>query len=89
MCEVRKGYVIAAFNFTDMLEVERDDSMNVYVDDEQAVEAAIADGIKIIPVDELPEKFDRRYYGWIRMPFISRKESITYKPMRLLPSTKA
>ena len=36
MCEVRKGYVIAAFNFTDMLEVERDDSMNIFEDDEQA-----------------------------------------------------
>ena len=63
MDEHRKGYVIAAFNFTDMLEVERDDSMNVYEDDEQAVEAAVADGIRIILVDELPENFDRRYYG--------------------------
>lgn len=44
MGEHRKGYVIAAFYFTDMLEVERDDSMNVYEDDEQAVEAAVADG---------------------------------------------
>ena len=44
MCEHRKGYVIAAFNFTNMLEVERDDSMNIYEDDEQAVEAAVADG---------------------------------------------
>ena len=61
MGEVRKGYVIAAFNFTNMLEVERDDSMNVFEDDEQAVEAAVADGIKIIPVDESPENFDRRY----------------------------
>ena len=68
MCEVRKGYAIAAFNFTEMLEVERDDSMNVYEDDEQAVEAAVADGIIIIPVDELPENFDRRYYGWIDTP---------------------
>ena len=59
--EQKKGYVIAAFNFTDMLEVERDDSMNVFEDDEQAVEAAVADGIKIIPVDESPENFDRRY----------------------------
>ena len=68
MCEVRKGYVIAAFNITDMLEVERDDSMNIFEDDEQAVEAAVADGIRIIPVDELPENFDRRYYGWIDTP---------------------
>ena len=51
-----------------ILEVERDDSMNVYEDDEQAVEAAVADGIRIIPVDELPESFDRRYYGWIDTP---------------------
>ena len=68
MCKHRKGYVIAAFDFTDMLEVERDDSMNVFEDDEQAVEAAVVDGIKIIPVDELPENFDRRYYGWIDTP---------------------
>lgn len=68
MGEHRKGYVIAAFDFTDMLEVERDDSMNVFEDDEQAVEATVADGIKIIPVDELPENFDRRYYGWIDTP---------------------
>ena len=68
MCEVRKGYVIAAFDFTDMLEVERDDSMDVFEDAEQAVEAAVADGVKIIPVDELPENFDRRYYGWIDTP---------------------
>ena len=68
MGEHRKGYVIAAFNFTDMLEVERDDSMNVFEDDEQVVEATVADGIKIIPVDELPENFDRRYYGWIDTP---------------------
>ena len=68
MCKHRKGYVIAAFDFTDMLEVERDDSMNVFEDDEQAVEAAVTDGIKIIPVDELPDNFDRRYYGWIDTP---------------------
>ena len=68
MCKHRKGYVIAAFDFTDMLEVERDDSMNVFEDDEQAVEAAVTDGIKIIPVDELPDNFDRRYYGWIDSP---------------------
>ena len=68
MCKQRKGYVIAAFDFTDMLEVERDDSMNVFEDDEQAVEAAVADGIRIIAVDELPENFDRRYYGWIDTP---------------------
>ena len=68
MCKHRKGYVIAAFDFTDMLEVERDDSMDVFEDDEQAVEAAVADGVKIIPVDELPENFDRRYYGWIDTP---------------------
>ena len=58
-----------------ILEVERDDSMNVFEDDEQAVEAAVADGIKIIPVDELPENFDRRYYGWIDTPENIRGDS--------------
>ena len=26
------------------------------------------DGIAIIPVDELPENFTRRYFGWIDTP---------------------
>ena len=37
-------------------------------DDYAAVAQAIKDGIKFIPVEELPENFDRRYLGWIDTP---------------------
>lgn len=60
-----KGYAITDFDGTGMLEVQRVDKMGMYPDDEAAVRAAIADGIKVIPVDELPDSFDRRYLGWI------------------------
>jgi len=66
---VNKGYTIFDYDGTGMLQIEAigdvwgDDS-----DDEAMVEQAIKDGIKIIPVDELPEKFDRRYLGWIDTP---------------------
>ena len=35
--------------------------MHIFDSDEDAVEQAIKDGIKIIPVEELPENFDRKY----------------------------
>lgn len=37
-------------------------------DDEWAAKQAIKDGIKIIPIEELPANFDRRYLGWIDTP---------------------
>lgn len=40
----------------------------VFEDDEEAVQQAIQDGVKLIPVEELPEDFDRRYLGWIDTP---------------------
>ena len=60
-----KGYDIFDFDGTGMLEIEKIDEENVFTDDEEAVEQAIKDGIKIIPIEELPENFDRRYLGWI------------------------
>lgn len=64
----RKGYDIFDFDGTGMLEIEKIDSSNKFKDDEEAVEQAIKDGIKIIPVEELPEVFDRKYLGWIDTP---------------------
>ena len=61
----KKGYDIFDFDGTGMLEIEKIDEENVFMDDEEAVEQAIKDGIKIIPIEELPENFDRRYLGWI------------------------
>lgn len=60
-----RGYYIIDFDCTGLLEIQKIDVMNVFESDEEAVEQAIKDGIKIIPVDELPENFDRRYFGWI------------------------
>ena len=61
----KKGYDIFDFDGTGMLEIEKIDEENVFTDDEEAVEQAIKDGIKITPIEELPENFDRRYLGWI------------------------
>ena len=61
----KKGYDIFDFDGTGMLEIEKIDEENIFIDDEEAVKQAIKDGIKIIPIEELPENFDRRYLGWI------------------------
>ena len=62
-----KGWGIFDFDCTGMLEIEAIADVNAY-DDEEAVELAVKEGIKIIPVEELPENFDRRYFGWIDTP---------------------
>ena len=61
----RKGYDIFDFDGTGMLEIEKIDELNMFENDEEAVEQAIKDGIKIIPIEELPKNFDRKYLGWI------------------------
>lgn len=63
-----KGYDIFDFDGTGMLEIEKIDEMYMFDSDEDAVEQSIKDGIKIIPVEELPENFDRKYLGWIDTP---------------------
>ena len=66
LCE--KGYDIFNYDGTGLLEINRIDDVDAFGDDDGAVEQAIKDGIKIIPIEELPEKFDRRYLGWIDTP---------------------
>lgn len=68
-----KGYLIVNYGGTGMLEIQKDDSNNTFSSDEEAVMQAFNDGIKIIPVNELPEDFDRRYFGWIDTPENRRK----------------
>ena len=60
-----KGYDIFDFDGTGILEVEKIDELNMFSSDEEAVEQAIKDGVRIIPIEELPENFDRKYLGWI------------------------
>ena len=66
---VNKGYEIFDFDETGMLQIEEigyTDAFNG--SDAEATEQAMRDGIKIIPIDELPKNFDRRYLGWIDTP---------------------
>lgn len=65
---VNKGYDVFDFDGTGMLEVEAIGDVDAFDTDEDAVEEAIADGIKIIPTYELPNNFDRKYLGWIDTP---------------------
>ena len=59
-----KGYAIFNFDGTGMLEIEAINDVGCF-DDDEAAEQAIKDGIKIIPIEELPENFNRKYLGWI------------------------
>lgn len=59
------GYGVFDFDGTGMLEIQKIDELNIFETDEEAVEQAIKDGIKIIPIEELPKNFDRKYLGWI------------------------
>lgn len=63
-----KEYEITDFDGTGMLEIERYDAAKMFEDDETAVQQAIKDGVKLIPIEELPENFERRYLGWIDTP---------------------
>lgn len=64
----KKGYGVFDYDGTGLLEIQKLDNRNRFKTDEEAVTQAIKDGVKIIPVDELPWNFDRRYLGWIDTP---------------------
>ncbi|MFQ7494900.1 hypothetical protein [Faecalibacillus intestinalis] len=71
---VNKGYDVINFDGTGMLQIEAIGDVDAFESDDDAVEAAIVDGIKIIPVYELPDNFDRKYLGWIDT--VENRESI-------------
>lgn len=66
--EMKKGYAVTDFDGTGMLEIQRVDAAHLFATDEEAVEQAVKDGVKIIPVGELPGNFERRYLGWVDTP---------------------
>ncbi len=66
--DAKRGYAIFDFDCTGMLEIEMINEMGIFNGDEEAVEQAMKDGIKIIPIEELPDNFDRCYLGWIDTP---------------------
>ena len=66
-----RGWDIATCDFGggfEALEIERVDDIGAFDDDDEATAAAIAAGVRVIPVEELPENFDHRYLGWIDTP---------------------
>ena len=65
--QVNKGYGIFNYDGTGLLGIEAIDVVGAY-DDDEATQRAIKDGVKIIPVDELPENFQMRWLGWIDTP---------------------
>ena len=67
--KVNRGYDIFDFDGTGLLQIEEISDTDAFnCDDEAAVRQAIIDGIKIIPIEELPSNFDRKYLGWIDTP---------------------
>ena len=68
---VNKGYDIFDFGGEGILEIERIDELQVFDSDREATEQAIKDGVKIIPIDELPKELAEQnlnYLGWIDTP---------------------
>lgn len=60
-----KGYEVTDYDGTGLLEIQKIDLDGIFENDSEAVKQAIKDGIKIIPVEELPKNFERLYLGWI------------------------
>lgn len=62
-----KGYAIFDYNNTGMLDIEKIDDVCAFETDIEATKQAVKDGIKIIPIEELPEELDgyERHLGWI------------------------
>ena len=63
----KKGYKIFNYDGLNIYDVEAICDVNAF-DDDEAVRRAVSDGITIIPVNELPENFDHKYYCWIDTP---------------------
>lgn len=66
--QTNDGYGIFDFDGTGLLELEAIGDIEAFECDDEAVKVAIANGMKFIPVAELPINFDRRYLGWIDTP---------------------
>jgi hypothetical protein len=65
---IEKGYAIFERGSDRMLEVQKIDELGAFKSDDEAIAQAVKDGVKIIPVDELPEPFPWRYLGWVDTP---------------------
>jgi len=66
--QVNKGYAVFDYDGTGMLGIEAINDVDAFDGDDEATRQAIRDGIKIIPVEELPDKFPHKWLGWIDTP---------------------
>ena len=75
--DAERGYAVFEFENTGMFEISRivleiertySHEQTDVTDDDCAVEAEQSGFCKIIPVDELPENFDKKYFRWIDTP---------------------
>lgn len=62
-----KDYTVVDYNGTGMLEIWKVDG-GMYGNDAEAVLAAVRDGVKLIPVSDLPDAFPLRRLGWLDTP---------------------
>lgn len=71
--QAERGFDIFNYDGRDLFEVQRIDEewafdANEITDEDCAREAERTGFCKIIPVDELPENFNHRYFGWVDTP---------------------
>lgn len=68
ICE--KGYSQFNYDGTGLMCIERIDALDIFADDTEATEQAIDDGVKIIPIDELPKSMpsNMKFLGYIDTP---------------------
>lgn len=64
---MKEGYGYFISDADGILEIEKDDEMNIFSSDHEAVKQAVKDGVKLIPIEELPPTLDERdiYEGYI------------------------
>lgn len=65
MVDMDKGYVVRDFDGRGMLNIQKIPGDDRCKTDEEAVCRAMENGIKFIPVEELPKNFDMRRLCWI------------------------
>ena len=65
--EARKGYAVCNYDGTGLFGIECLENMGCDNDTACAIHAN-ENGIPIIPINELPENFEMRWYGWIDTP---------------------
>ena len=68
--QVNNGYIISDYDNTGLLGIEKLDVVDAFDTDEDAARQAQKDGVKIIPVEELPENLpdDMKLFVWIDTP---------------------